>query len=74
MGYAVSEALTSRGEWDIHIFDMNLERGKPAADKLGATFHEVNVGNPFAGQSLILEGLPSVEIIPIMLTLICLSR
>ena len=50
MGYAVSEALTSRGDWDIHIFDMNLERGKPAADKLGATFHEVNVGN-LNGQS-----------------------
>lgn len=43
MGYAVSEALTSQGDWDIHIFDMNPEGGKAAAEKLSATFHKVDV-------------------------------
>lgn len=43
MGFAVSQALTSRGDWDVHIFDMNPETGKAAADKLGASFHEVDV-------------------------------
>jgi NAD(P)-dependent dehydrogenase (short-subunit alcohol dehydrogenase family) len=45
MGYAVSEALTSRGDWDVHIFDMNPEGGNAAAKKLGATFHQVNVSD-----------------------------
>jgi hypothetical protein len=58
MGYAVAEALTSRGNWDIHIFDMNLERGKPAADELGATFHEVNVGNPMGKTTMLIRKLP----------------
>ena len=43
MGFAVSEALTSRGGWDIHIFDMTPDRGNEAAKKLGATFHQVDV-------------------------------
>ena len=43
MGYAVSQALTSRGDWDVHIFDMNQDSGHKAATELGATFHQVNV-------------------------------
>ena len=69
MGYAVSEALASRGDWDIHIFDMNLERGKPAADKLGATFHEVNVGSLMG-----LEDPLSIAIVQLVLTFISMRR
>lgn len=43
MGYAVSEALMSRGDWDVHIFDMNPDSRKSAAERLGATFHQVDV-------------------------------
>lgn len=43
MGYKISEALISRGDWDVHIFDMNPTGGNEAAKKLGATFHEADV-------------------------------
>ena len=43
MGFAVSEALTSRGDWKVYIFDMNKDAGIEAAKKLGATFHQINV-------------------------------
>ena len=45
MGYAVANALTARGEWNVHIFDMNNESGNEAAKQLGATFHKVDVTN-----------------------------
>lgn len=43
MGLAVAEALTKRGNWDLHLFDMNEKSGDEAARNLGATFHRVNV-------------------------------
>jgi len=45
MGLAVAEALTQRGNWSIHLLDMNAESGNNAANKLEATFHQVNVAD-----------------------------
>ena len=45
MGYAVAEALSSQGDWDIHLLDMTTERGNAAAERLNATFHTVDVNN-----------------------------
>ncbi|KAK5174381.1 uncharacterized protein LTR77_001461 [Saxophila tyrrhenica] len=43
MGLAVAEALSKRGNWNVHLFDMNVESGNKAAEQLGAAFHQVNV-------------------------------
>ncbi|KAK5676653.1 hypothetical protein LTS10_010954 [Elasticomyces elasticus] len=44
MGYAVASALASQGDWNLHLLDMNAERGQEAAESLkSATFHRVNV-------------------------------
>lgn len=42
MGFAVAEALSSRGNWDIHLVDLN-PNGATAAASLPATFHQANV-------------------------------
>ncbi|KAI1077103.1 hypothetical protein F5B20DRAFT_593131 [Whalleya microplaca] len=43
IGLAVAQALATRGEWEIHLIDLNAAAGNAAASSLGATFHEVDV-------------------------------
>jgi NAD(P)-dependent dehydrogenase (short-subunit alcohol dehydrogenase family) len=43
MGLAVAEALAKRGDWDLHLVDLNAEAGKQAASSLSAQFHQTNV-------------------------------
>lgn len=45
MGLAVCEALAAKGGWDVHMFDMNAERGAEVASKISATFHQTDVTN-----------------------------
>lgn len=46
MGLAVATALASKGDdWSVHILDLDARRGLEAAQKIGATFHETNVGD-----------------------------
>ncbi|KAK2761341.1 hypothetical protein FQN54_001863 [Arachnomyces sp. PD_36] len=46
MGLAVASALASRGEWTVHILDLNEERGREAASTLPqTTFHKTNVSD-----------------------------
>jgi NAD(P)-dependent dehydrogenase (short-subunit alcohol dehydrogenase family) len=45
MGLAVATALAKRGNWKLHLLDMNEERGKEAATNLKATFYKTNVTN-----------------------------
>jgi NAD(P)-dependent dehydrogenase (short-subunit alcohol dehydrogenase family) len=45
MGLAVAQALAKRGNWKLHLLDMNEERGNEAANSLKATFHKTNVTN-----------------------------
>jgi len=33
MGLAVAQALTARGEWDVHIVDMNVAAGESVRKK-----------------------------------------
>lgn len=42
MGHAVSKALTGKGDWDVHIFDM-ARTGNEVAKTLGATYHQIDV-------------------------------
>lgn len=43
MGLAVASTLASKGDWSVHILDLNAERGNAAAKSIGAMFHETNV-------------------------------
>lgn len=45
MGLSVAEALFARGNWDLHLVDLNAEAGKKAISSLGqnAYFHQANV-------------------------------
>ncbi|KAJ6186210.1 hypothetical protein N7519_007511 [Penicillium mononematosum] len=44
MGLAVAKALSLQKDWEIHILDINSERGAEAAKELSrTTFHYVNV-------------------------------
>ncbi|KAH7121053.1 hypothetical protein B0J11DRAFT_465626 [Dendryphion nanum] len=44
MGLAVATALSKRGNWDLHLVDLNTEAGKKAASSLpNAHFHQTNV-------------------------------
>jgi NAD(P)-dependent dehydrogenase (short-subunit alcohol dehydrogenase family) len=44
MGLAVAEALSARGDWDLHLVDLNAEAGKTAASSLkNAHFHQTDV-------------------------------
>ncbi|KAF2265495.1 NAD(P)-binding protein [Lojkania enalia] len=44
MGLAVAEVLSSRGDWDLHIVDLNASAGKAAISSLkNAYFHQTNV-------------------------------
>lgn len=44
MGLAVATALSTRPEWEIHILDINSERGTKAAESLArTTFHYADV-------------------------------
>jgi len=44
MGLAVATALAQRGDWILHIIDLNPERGEDVATKLtNTTFHKVDV-------------------------------
>ncbi|KAF2737731.1 NAD(P)-binding protein [Polyplosphaeria fusca] len=44
MGLAVAEALASRGDWDLHLVDLNAEAGKKAVASLkNAYFYQTNV-------------------------------
>ncbi|KAI0189083.1 short-chain dehydrogenase [Xylaria flabelliformis] len=45
IGFAVCEALASRGDWIVNIFDRNAERGQEAAQKINAVFHAVDVAD-----------------------------
>lgn len=44
MGLAVAKALAARGGWNIHLLDLNAERGREAAKEVtNSTFHQTNV-------------------------------
>lgn len=44
MGLAVAEALDARGNWELHLLDVNEERGNAAASNLkNAKFHKSDV-------------------------------
>jgi NAD(P)-dependent dehydrogenase (short-subunit alcohol dehydrogenase family) len=43
MGLAVAEALAKRGNWSLHLLDLNEERGKAAAANVGGKFYKTNV-------------------------------
>lgn len=44
MGLAVAKALSARNDWDIHILDINSERGAQTAQDLArTTFHRADV-------------------------------
>lgn len=43
MGFEVAKALSDRGGWQVHLLDMNEERGEQAAKQIGASFHKTNV-------------------------------
>ncbi|KAF2748395.1 NAD(P)-binding protein [Sporormia fimetaria CBS 119925] len=44
MGLSVATALSKRGDWDLHLVDLNVEAGKEAASSLpNAHFHQCNV-------------------------------
>jgi len=44
MGFAVASALASRGNWELHLVDMNTRLGQEATMKLKcATFYDVDV-------------------------------
>lgn len=43
MGLAVAQALAARGDWDLHLVDMNPDMGSKAASALSATFHQADV-------------------------------
>lgn len=46
MGLAVATALSDRGGWNIHILDLNEERGRNVESTLTqTTFHKTNVGD-----------------------------
>ena len=42
LGLATAEALKAAGA-KVAIFDMNAETGAAAAEKIGASFHQVNI-------------------------------
>ncbi|KAF2764545.1 NAD(P)-binding protein [Teratosphaeria nubilosa] len=51
MGLAVAEALSERGGWKVHIFDLNEDSGKEVASKLPNTvFHKTDVAD-YAAQA-----------------------
>lgn len=43
MGLAVAQALAARGDWDLHLIDLNVETGTKAAASLSASFHQADV-------------------------------
>lgn len=43
MGLAVCSALAAKGDWTVHMLDMNASTGTSAAQKIGATFHQTDV-------------------------------
>lgn len=44
MGLAVAQALSQRGDWSIHLLDLDISGGHAAADSLNnATFHQCNI-------------------------------
>ena len=44
MCLAVAKSLAKRGGWNIHLLDLNAERGQEAAKEVAnATFHQTNV-------------------------------
>ena len=47
MGLAVAQSLASRGDWHIHLVDLNAERGATAASSIGssASFHQTNIAS-----------------------------
>jgi NAD(P)-dependent dehydrogenase (short-subunit alcohol dehydrogenase family) len=45
IGLAVSEALAAKDDWTVAIFDLNSDRGSKEAERIGATFHHVDVTN-----------------------------
>ena len=46
MGLAVASALAKRGDWNVHILDLNEDRGTDVAKSLAkTTFHKTNVSN-----------------------------
>jgi NAD(P)-dependent dehydrogenase (short-subunit alcohol dehydrogenase family) len=56
MGLAVSEELKRRNDWQIHILDLNAQRGEEAANNLGknAVFHQTDV-NSYASLSSVFD-------------------
>jgi NAD(P)-dependent dehydrogenase (short-subunit alcohol dehydrogenase family) len=45
MGLAVATDIAKKGDWHLHLLDMNVERGKEAAKSLGPStkFYKANV-------------------------------
>lgn len=46
MGLAVAEALAGRGDWEVHLVDLNQERAEEAAKSMSNAFpHKADVTN-----------------------------
>ncbi|KAF1982582.1 NAD(P)-binding protein [Aulographum hederae CBS 113979] len=58
MGLAVADALARRGDWNIHVLDLNDTAGAKAQKALGScsTFHKTNV-NDYASLSSVFDAI-----------------
>lgn len=58
MGLAVAHALAKRGDWQLHIVDLNVKAGEQAEKQLGknAKFHKCNV-TVYKEQADIFDGV-----------------
>jgi hypothetical protein len=70
MGLAVTSALSQRGEWDIHILDINAKAGKTVAEQLSRTaFYQTNVTkyeeSASTFRSIVGDPMESVWYIPV---------
>jgi NAD(P)-dependent dehydrogenase (short-subunit alcohol dehydrogenase family) len=61
MGLAVAEALSKRGDWKLHLLDLNEERGAEAVAKLGnAEFHKTDV-NTYSSLAKVFDKIHQTE-------------
>lgn len=58
MGLAVAQALAKRGDWQLHILDLNVKAGEQAEKELGkkAKFHKCNV-TVYKEQAVIFDSI-----------------
>lgn len=61
MGLAVAEALSARGNWSLHLIDLNTERGLAVETSLpGAHFHKADITS-YASLASIFETVHKKE-------------